>query len=56
MKFPDIDDPKAICRDTTNLGRWGNGNVEVFIEQLDEIPYVLGLIRQALEIQLGEDD
>ncbi|QQE65785.1 hypothetical protein GFS31_24750 [Leptolyngbya sp. BL0902] len=32
MRFPEIYDPKELCRDVTNLGRWGNGDVEVGLE------------------------
>ena len=53
MKFPDLIDPRGICRDVTNLGRWGNGDVEFIVTSLDEVPYTLGLIRQAFELQLG---
>lgn len=56
LNFPDIDDPRNICRDVTSLGRWGNGNVEVRLERLEDITYVIGLVRQALEIQLGGDE
>jgi predicted transport protein len=56
LKFPEIDDPRGICRDVTNLGRWGNGNVEVRLDDQADITYIIGLIRQALEKQLGEDD
>ena len=54
MKFHDIDDPRGFCRDITNLGRWGNGDVEVFLSSLEELPYIMGLIRQAFEKQMGE--
>ena len=37
----------------TNLGRWGNGDVEVWLDSSDEIPYVMGLVRQAFEKQMG---
>jgi predicted transport protein len=37
----------------TNLGRWGNGNVEVAVASVEELPYVIGLIRQAFEKQMG---
>ena len=37
----------------TNTGRWGNGDVEVGLAELEELPYVLGLIRQSLEMQMG---
>ena len=53
MTFPEISDPKGLCRDVTNLGRWGNGDVELFMTSLDELPYVIGLVRQSLEKQLG---
>ena len=51
----EISDPKSLCVDVTNKGRWGNGNVETRISSEEEIPYALGLIRQALEVQLGGD-
>ncbi len=56
MAFSEISDPKGLCKDVTGLGRWGNGNVEVFLAHLDELPYVMGLVRQALEKQLGNGD
>jgi len=56
IDFPEIDDPRGLCRDITNLGRWGNGNVEVYLQNLHDLTYIVGLARQALEKQLGEDD
>ena len=53
MRFAEILDPKGVCRDVTNLGRWGNGDVEISVNFIDEIPYAIGLARQALEQQLG---
>jgi predicted transport protein len=35
------------------MGRWGNGDVEVGLASLDDLPYVMGLVRQSLEKQLG---
>lgn len=55
INFSEINDPKGLCVDVTELGRWGNGNVEVGLSNLEELPYVIGLVRQALEKQLGED-
>jgi predicted transport protein len=34
----------------------GNGNVEVGLERLEDLVYVIGLVRQALERQLGEEE
>jgi predicted transport protein len=56
MKFHEIHDPLGVCRDVTNLGRWGNGDVEVALASLDELPYVMGLVRQAFERQMGSDE
>ena len=53
VRFHEMEDPRGICRDVTGLGRWGNGDVEVNFSTLDELPYVLGLVRQSLETQLG---
>jgi len=56
MAFADIDDPRKLCVDVTDLGRWGNGCVEVGLDNESDLPYVMGLVRQALERQLGEED
>ena len=56
MRFYEIHDPKELCKDVSDLGRWGNGDVEVAISNLDELPYVMGLIRQSLEKQLGNSE
>jgi len=56
MPFADIDDPRGVCRDVSGLGRWGNGDVEVMLASLEDLPYVVGLVRQALERQLGNGD
>lgn len=53
MRFVDVNDPKGVCRDVTGLGRWGNGDIEIVLDKLDEVPYVIGLVRQSLERQLG---
>ncbi len=53
MRFDQISDPRGICRDISNIGRWGNGDVEFRLGSLDEIPYAIGLVRQSLELQLG---
>lgn len=53
MRFTDINDPKGFCKDISGIGRWGNGDVEVGLSKMEDLPYVLGLIRQSLELQLG---
>ena len=53
MRFTEVNDPKGLCRDVTGLGRWGNGDVQVGLSSLEDLPYVIGLVRQSLERQLG---
>lgn len=53
MDFCEITDPKGICKDVTGIGRWGNGDVEVSLTSLDELPYIMGLLRQSFERQMG---
>lgn len=47
MQFNEINDPKGLCRDVTNLGHWGNGDVEVSFSSLEQIDEVMFLVRQA---------
>ncbi|GAA7902900.1 DUF262 and DUF1524 domain-containing protein [Helicobacter pylori] len=53
MKFNELQDEKNLARDMTNKGHLGNGNIEVKLETKENIPYCLGLIKQALEKQIG---
>ena len=53
MRFADVNDPKGLCKDITDIGRWGNGDVEIGFSKQEDIPYVIGLVRQSLELQLG---
>lgn len=53
MPFNELQDEKNLARDMTNKGHLGNGDVEVKLETKENIPYCLGLIKQALEKQMG---
>jgi len=54
MPFAEINDPKGLCKDYTGRGHWGNGDVRVRLESLDELPNVMGLVRQSYERQMGD--
>lgn len=41
-----------ICKDVKGLGRWENGDVEAGLSSLDDLPYIIGLVRQAYEKQM----
>jgi predicted transport protein len=49
MRFSEIDDPKGLCKDVTNLGRWGNGDVEVGLSSAGQLEDVMYLVAQSFE-------
>ncbi len=53
MLFNELQDEKNLARDMTNKGHLGNGDIEIKLETKENIPYCLGLIKQALEKQMG---
>ncbi|EJB52164.1 hypothetical protein HPHPH24_0713 [Helicobacter pylori Hp H-24] len=56
MKFNELQDEikeKLKIRDVSNIGCPCFGNMEVELETKENIPYCLGLIKQALEKQMG---
>jgi predicted transport protein len=56
MSFYDLVDPRGIARDISGIGRWGNGDVDIGLSSEDELPYVIGLVRQSFERQIGNGD
>ena len=56
LRFHELHDPRGMAKDVTNLGRWGNGDAEVVLSTQEEIPYVMGLVRQAFEKQMGNGE
>ena len=56
MQFHELHDPRDLAKDVTNLGRWGNGDVEVSLSKPEELTYVMGLVRQAFERQMGNGE
>jgi uncharacterized protein with ParB-like and HNH nuclease domain/predicted transport protein len=52
IDYPDIIDPKGLCKDVSGLGRWGNGDVEVGISNINDLDDVMELIQQAFDKQL----
>ena len=51
MKFSEISDPSGICKDITGLGRWGNGDVELFMEHKDELDQIMEIVKQSFDAQ-----
>ncbi len=53
MKLADIDDPKHICEDVSEIGHLGYGDVRMTLTSISELPYVMGLVQQSFERQMG---
>lgn len=56
LKFHELTDTKGLADDVTNLGRWGNGDAEIRVSSVDDLPYALGLVRQAFERQMDHGE
>lgn len=52
LPFPETNDPRGWCKDVTNIGRWGMGDVEVGISSPEQLDYIMSLIHQAFEKQM----
>ena len=51
LDFDEVYDPEGICRDVSDLGRWGNGDVEIRFESLEKLDAVMEIIKQAIDKQ-----
>ena len=38
MRFDELSDPRGLATDITNLGLWGNGDVQVELDNERQIP------------------
>lgn len=48
LKSGELDDPKNLMRDVSNIGHWGNGDYELVIKNTDDLEYIMSLIKQAI--------
>jgi predicted transport protein len=55
-KFGEIDDPKGMCKDITSVGHWGNGDIEVTLEALDQLEDIMWLVYQSFDKQREDAD
>ena len=54
LPFEALHDERHLAWDVTGRGHWGNGNVEVGLDEHTDFTYVMGLVRQAFEYQIAE--
>jgi uncharacterized protein with ParB-like and HNH nuclease domain/predicted transport protein len=48
-----LHDERELAWDVSGKGHWGNGPTEVELNEQSDFAYVMGLVRQAYEFQLG---
>ena len=48
LKSGDLQDQKLVARDVSNVGHWGNGSYEIKLTDLDDIDYIISLLKQSL--------
>lgn len=49
LQHGQLDDPKGICRDVSQIGHWGNGDYELLVNSDDNLEYIISLIKQSLK-------
>ena len=47
LRKGELDDPKGLFRDVSNIGHWGNGDYELQVSDDRDIDYVISLAKQA---------
>ncbi|MGA4508621.1 GmrSD restriction endonuclease domain-containing protein [Propionibacteriaceae bacterium G1746] len=48
-----LHDERNLAWDVSGKGHWGNGPTEVALDEDSDLSYILGLVRQAFEYQMG---
>ena len=54
MKFSEVIDPNGICRNITGIGRWGNGDVELYMEHTSDVDQIMEIVEQSYRLQADE--
>jgi predicted transport protein len=48
LKKGTLDDSKAIARDVSDVGHWGNGDYQIQVSDTKFLKYIMSLVKQAL--------
>lgn len=51
LKKGELDDPKNLCRDVSEIGHYGNGDYDISINQDTDLDYLMFLIKQSYNKQ-----
>jgi len=47
LRKGELDDPKNLARDVSNVGHWGNGDYELQMKDDEDLEYIVSLIKQS---------
>lgn len=47
LRIGELDDPKNLARDVSNIGHWGNGDYEIQVRDEENLEYIISLIKQS---------
>ena len=50
LKKGQLDDPKGLFRDVSEVGHWGIGDYEATITENEDLDYLMSLIKQSYRI------
>lgn len=53
IKMADLDDPRHVCEDVSEIGHLGYGDVRILLSSKADMPYAMSLVRQSFERQMG---
>jgi predicted transport protein len=47
-KAGQLDDPKKLAQDVSNIGHWGNGVHQIQVEENKDLEYIMSLVKQVI--------
>ena len=48
VKAGQLDDPKKLAQDVSNIGHWGNGDYQIQVEDDKDLEYIMSLVKQGI--------
>jgi predicted transport protein len=49
VKAGQLDDPKKLAQDVSNIGHWGNGDYQIQVEDDKDLEYIMSLVKQTIQ-------
>lgn len=54
LDYDKVNDPKGLCENIADKGRWGNGTTGIHLTSQDQIDDAIAIVSQALDAQINE--